>query len=58
MLGAEGFIKSCLPYPYTDAYLMLWGRTVKTCLVAGRPDAGICLFRLLLFGIWHAACGP
>ncbi len=59
MLGKEGFIKNCLPYPCTDAYLMLQGQTMKTCLVAQCPNARICLFRLLLLDIWHAAaCGP
>ena len=40
--------------PCTVADQILWGRTMQSCLVARRPDAGICLSRLLLLDIWHA----
>ncbi len=58
MLEKKGSIKICLLYPCTDAYQMLWGWTMNTCLAARRPDTGICLSRLLLLDIWHDACGP
>ncbi len=31
---------------------------MQSWIVAQRPDAGICLSRLLLLDIWHAARGP